>query len=1514
MKKFKIAFALMEIFLMIGMLFAFSYFMNENFSILASVSAQAPPTIGQNENNNQQNWEAAFPEMNDEEISQLQEQFGGNLNNAVRFRDELQTQGFDSTEEFNSALDDSIEDGQISNQIVNVLQNLGSLVSQLTGIGGGNFMNALDEATGGGIYICPIDKNGAICQAYTANECDENCAEDCIRQDVSENPLPEDSECAIGTCYDSNEGVCASGDLGGGSPRRQCENNGGEWYAEGDSRATALCQKGCCSLGDQNLFLTSRQCEKQMEDLGGTDSEGFGFDSSINEELICLGGTAEIKEGACTFESAEKPEKNDCKFVSEDECSEMNGEFHEETLCSNEELNTICEKQDSTSCFDGKDEVYWIDSCGNRENVYDSDLEKSWNGGIVLPKDKSCLLSDGKNSVANQGNCGNCNRLLSSFCGAKIEETENMPAQEIEGQDFVCRDMGCYEKNIFGEFERTREHDESWCAYQSSIGLPGNDNMNPAAILSFLPKNPLDNLAGGGGIFSSIPGIGGSIHSTDAPGSTHFKQYCQNGEIKTEACDTFRNGVCVEQQTPRGLEANIVDPALLEQNATLYFEKLDEAIQNLGNVDFLDTYSSASCRPNRWAECFAYNPDVFESKIIGLAGSRAGDLLKAKLDITCGMDSDCFVKTIDLTDGGDDTFKFSYCAPRYPPGFELNEEAAENGQNYCSQASSTCTAVFVKEEKFAFGSIAGQVEWKCKANCECVDYQDGQEPEDAKPSQKFTSEMNSLCVSMGDCGNKANYLGVNGGGKGYKVCTGEEGKCNGAGLGNIGDVFGGIGGGGINDANPTIGEYIPAGGNFINELIGDSLGKFLDESGVNDIVSQFEGMIGQASGVPDPDLGADTSVGYKLAGISGATGIVASMPLIISASSLANAGAGTFSATILTSSAASPALAGFAGAAVGAAIGVAVTTFLIDVLGIGPGMNTVSVYGSIGISGVGGALVALDVLGVTASTGPVGWVMLGAVAVYITMAKLFGVGEVKEIDVIFECQKWIPPQGGSCDLCGKDELSDGSDEFPCNRYSCEATGQNCQFVEDSEGENGGMCIVKEELDSFAPKIVNVLEESLSEGMEYENFVANQKVGLKKTEGECVNQYERITFGVELDEPGRCRMSAAIPTRESFEGMSPTGNSLSVNQTISFRGVDLENLGLDGELNSEARNDVTLYLACEDYYGTSDSINSFEINLCVTPNDYQPPIFDNFNSDGIPLPYEAQEYDLSISLNEPAECRWSSSNENFEDMSSENQCGVIEDGLGGYSCNFADIPLTGERTDICVKCLDHPEWEGTDREEDRNVNTQCLDVTLLKSSSELSVELISVSDGEIYTTSAVPYEKEILVRTSGGAFDGKANCYLKIDGSESLFAQTGESEHKQILNQLEEGEHNIKVTCTDDVNLRKSLSAKFHVEVESTIPQISRVFSEDEELIIITTEKAECAYTSSAVDGRNAACSFDVDEAGEISGVNPFSVISGSDGRKHSTQLGEGIYHIKCKDEYGNENVGCAMIASAGVYS
>jgi len=333
-----------------------------------------------------------------------------------------------------------------------------------------------------GLWTCLEGLNGTICQEYPSEICNDLCLEDCIPSKRSET-----RECQLGTCYDNLEGTCSAQ-----SPKLACENSGGQWFEQ----EPAQCNPGCCLIGGNANYITEQACSVLENRLGIS-----GEWQEVENELECLLLGEQQQDGACVLEEVE-PGLYDCEFTTEANCISMGGEFNSGLLCTNPGLNTICTRTKETSCFESKDEVYFLDSCGNRANVYDTNKKANddyWSR--IYSKNESCSL-DG----SNQEGCGNCDYLLGSLCGTPGEDDE----KPLEGE-YVCRDLSCID-----EWGAERKNGESWCAFDSAIGVQG-DTKNKE-------------------------------RSVDLPGSRHYRQVCVDGEVRTDPCQDFRNEVCQESR------------------------------------------------------------------------------------------------------------------------------------------------------------------------------------------------------------------------------------------------------------------------------------------------------------------------------------------------------------------------------------------------------------------------------------------------------------------------------------------------------------------------------------------------------------------------------------------------------------------------------------------------------------------------------------------------------------------------------------------------------------------------------------------------------------------------------------------------------------------------------------------------------------------------------------------------------------------------------------------------------
>jgi len=315
--------------------------------------------------------------------------------------------------------------------------------------------------------------------------------------------------CATGTCYDSQEGICEEG-----VSQTVCQNAGGVWSKQ-KAEELSQCQLGCCTLGDEAAFVTQSRC-KELSSLYGLKT---AFDISIGTELECIASAGGDAKGACVYSTETS---RTCQMLSKSACNVLNAndvysgvEFYEGILCSNENLGTDCGPKDETTCVEGENEVYFVDTCGNLANIYDAErytYKLYW--AEIIEKEDSCGYEENN---ANSKTCGNCNYYAGSVCGSATSTATNP-----KYGDRICRDLGCdYEGQHYA-------HGESWCGGTATTNIITDPNQNGTY---FFDGEATKNNA-----------------ETNLPGSSYQKLTCYNGEVSVENCYDERQKVCVESE------------------------------------------------------------------------------------------------------------------------------------------------------------------------------------------------------------------------------------------------------------------------------------------------------------------------------------------------------------------------------------------------------------------------------------------------------------------------------------------------------------------------------------------------------------------------------------------------------------------------------------------------------------------------------------------------------------------------------------------------------------------------------------------------------------------------------------------------------------------------------------------------------------------------------------------------------------------------------------------------------
>jgi hypothetical protein len=507
--------------------------------------------------------------------------------------------------------------------------------------------------------------------------------------------------------------------------------------------------------------------------------------------------------------------------------------------------------------------------------------------------------------------------------------------------------------------------------------------------------------------------------------------------------------------------------------------------------------------------------------------------------------------------------------------------------------------------------------------------------------------------------------------------------------------------------------------------------------------------------------------------------------------------------------------------------------------------------------------------------------------------------EKSEKIVTFQCHAWQPKIGGQrCEECNDDEFR------PCSEYRCKSLGQACELI--NKGSTEEKCVWINPNDVISPTITP-WDEALSDRHIYTSHstlppsLGTRVTFMDNREG-CVRPFTPLEFGVELNEPGQCKID--FVHTDTFDDMR-----FFFGENNFFRDKHQQRLSLPSpdsvsaespEIVNDGKNDF--YVRCQDANGNVNA-QEFVFSVCVDPSpDTTPPIIvDTSLAPGSPVAFGIGETEFSVFVNEPAECRWSLDDRDYESMENVMDCSksILEQNAQQlYPCSTT---LTGikdrENNEFYFRCKDQPKKP----ENERNVNKQSLLITL-RGTQELNILSYSPLDGSVAFGSTEEVGVDLLIETSNGADEGKAICYFSDSGEEGTFVamfETDSHKHKQTLLRPA-GQYEYTLRCIDAGGNTAEVKTSFRVDIDRTPPKITRAYKESDALKIVTAEDAECAYSLNN-------CNFGFDEGVKMSQIDP-------DVRQnHFAEWGANrVYYIKCEDAFGNQpssNV-CTLIVSA----
>ncbi len=276
------------------------------------------------------------------------------------------------------------------------------------------YLFAINDASAQANNVCcEKTRSGEFCQYTPREQCESNYG-------IFPGRCSQAAFCTPVCCRDTSSGECFN-NVGVSA----CLSAANRTYADGSCSSVEQCRRGCCQVGNQCFLANENNCNVRARTLNTQAS----FEAGITDELNCVNQCRRQEEGCCIS-------REGCTFTTRGECSTARSTrndgtqgFYKDIFCSDSSLNCRqCEAKARKGCVPGEDDVYWFDSCGNKEG-----------------KAEDCDY--GRGTICKERNG------RASCQSVHCSDTEDFLKNTHDPQ------MGSFRKN-----------GESWCTYEGRVG------------------------------------------------------------------------------------------------------------------------------------------------------------------------------------------------------------------------------------------------------------------------------------------------------------------------------------------------------------------------------------------------------------------------------------------------------------------------------------------------------------------------------------------------------------------------------------------------------------------------------------------------------------------------------------------------------------------------------------------------------------------------------------------------------------------------------------------------------------------------------------------------------------------------------------------------------------------------------------------------------------------------------------------------------------------------------------
>jgi len=515
-----------------------------------------------------------------------------------------------------------------------------------------------------------------------------------------------------------------------------------------------------------------------------------------------------------------------------------------------------------------------------------------------------------------------------------------------------------------------------------------------------------------------------------------------------------------------------------------------------------------------------------------------------------------------------------------------------------------------------------------------------------------------------------------------------------------------------------------------------------------------------------------------------------------------------------------------------------------------------------------GGVAGLSIALATAAGGPPMWAVAAAIAAITGIYTFFTYQKYSQDVFTYTAYVWKPVEGGKdCEKCN--DL-----RYGCNEYQCHAFGEACEIV--NAGTEEEKCVSIK--DDGRPPTIIPLKSVLPEGYRYVESDAvlpparGVKILYDGNNNGCVPPFTSVVLGVETNEPAECKID--VERRQLFDEMISyleEGSAKVYNHTLALPASStpsaeaMENVGWNIENGRQHK----FYIRCRDMHGNTAPTN-FVMEFCVDdgPDIKSPTILGTNYLQESYIAYNQSSVPLEVYTDEPADCKWDFEDKAYDQMSremdfcSQSANDYIDSSSFSYGCSGT---LEGVKNNIenkyYIRCKDKPWLEGDEEAQGKRYENRESYVLTLKGTQKLIITSVKVNGGgndTIIKGSVDPVKVILEVETSAGADDGRAKCQYESNGKYYYFYNKGSPEYLYQNTQrldLSKGDYTLPIKCIDLGGNTDTTTINFSVEIDTSAPEITRVYREGDDLKLITDEEAECRYGTSS----NVGCDYNFEE-------------------------------------------------------